>query len=1338
MEFVVQKFSTGYGPSNVPRNVPINVVAVIVLLYADVMASIGDKWIDKLDGTNWTTWKFQMQHLLMAKEVWEQVTGTVPDPGEDAAARTRYDKAKQKAMATLVVGIHAKLIYLVTSCVTPKEVWDTLKGQFERNTFANKMFLKRQYFTTKMSEGQLVQDHLKSMKEITDKLAALGSAVAEEEQVVALLISLPPSYQTLVTALEAKGEDLSLEFVQQALVSEEQKRQVSISEAVTESDQNAALQVNRGTVKPFKGRCYKCNKEGHKSYECHEKLDKSNRLPVRRNFQKLHRAKTVSEDNNQTDSESELFFSATGQPEGKKHQYWIVDSGASRHMTSNKKLLTDYCEFAVPETVKLGDGRSVEALGTGRVRITVETSEGKKTTMMGGVLYVPKLACNLFSVRAVTQKGQIVQFGQNVCWIKCRGKVLAKGRLVNRMYQLNCETLSTEDSMSVADAYVNNNKHGQLNLWHQRLGHLNVQQLKQAVKRCQVKGIDLQDNDRLDFCEGCVEGKMSRYPFKPVGEIKSTRKLKLVHSDVCGPMPTESFNGKRYFVTFTDDYTRCVKVYFIRHKSEVLQKFKEFEAAATNEAGCKIGILRTDNGGEYVSSEFEEFLKSKGIKHETTVVHSPQQNGVSERMNRTLLESAKAMIFHAGLSKSFWAEAVNTAAYIRNRVTTTSTGQTPYERWYRRIPDVSHMRVLGCTAYAHCPEADRRKLDKKSRKLRFLGYAEGQKAYRLLDMKKKKLVISRDVIFNEFDYGQQKEPVEIKSDAEEEPEQSSETTEHAVAEQSQQSDPRRSERTTKGQKPTFYGFDEYADVTEKTHIAFRATIEEPETIQEALNSEYSVQWKAAADSEYQSLMENKTWELVKLPDNRTVIGCKWIFKVKYGDQGQVNRFKGRLVAKGYSQKYGKDFDETFSPVVRFDSIRTLLAFAVEKQMLIHQMDVVAAFLHGDLEEDIYMEQPEGYVIPGKEDMVCKLKKSLYGLKQSPRCWNRAFTDSMKSLNFTQSQAEPCMFIRRSADGTELSIIALYVDDLITVTTNEAEMNEIKASLRQNFKMKDMGSLHFCLGVNIKQCTDMIKLSQKQYIQKLLKRYELTDANPVSTPMDLNVRLVAADGHSKPTDKVRYQSMVGSLLYVAIATRPDISQAVGAVSQFNSAPTEAHLTAVKRILRYLKGTIDLSLQYKCTKNIEVTGYSDADWASDMDSRRSTTGNVFKMAAGAVTWLSQKQSTVALSTAEAEYIALSSATQEVIWLRQLLTDIGENCTKPVTVWEDNQAAIGLTRNPIGHKRTKHIDIKYHFVREHVLNGNVLVKYCNTKDMVADIFTKSLPRKQFEYLRSELGIN
>ena len=507
-------------------------------------------------------------------------------------------------------------------------------------------------------------------------------------------------------------------------------------------------------------------------------------------------------------------------------------------------------------------------------------------------------------------------------------------------------------------------------------------------------------------------------------------------------------------------------------------------------------------------------------------------------------------------------------------------------------------------------------------------------------MNKRKVVVRRDVGFNETDFGRQSQPLEIESEADTEAQQPPEVSEDSVSETGPQEPPRRSERATKGQPPLQFGFDEYAEFTDMTHVVLHAAIDEPSSIQEALTSKYSEQWKAAVDSEYQSLMENKTWELVELPVDRKAIGCKWVFKVKYGEQGEVERFRGRLVAKGYSQKYGIDYDEMFSPVVRFNSIRALLAYAVQKRMLIHQMDVVTAFLNGELEEEIYMQQPEGYVESGNENLVCKLKKSIYGLKQSPRCWNQAFRKLMESLDFKQCQADPRIFIKGS-EADKLTIIAVYVDDLIIITSTEEEMNQIKVSLNKHFKMKDMGSLHFCLGVHIKQSEEGLQLCQKRYIEKLLQRYGLQDANAVSTPVDLNVKLVADDGHSKPVDKVRYQSMVGSLLYAAVATRPDISQAVRVLSKFNSAPTEAHLAAAKRVLRYLKGTMNLSLQYKQTENSDIVGFSDADWASDMDNRHSTTGNVFMLAGGAICWLSQKQSAVALSTAESEYIALSSA-------------------------------------------------------------------------------------------------
>ena len=423
------------------------------------------------------------------------------------------------------------------------------------------------------------------------------------------------------------------------------------------------------------------------------------------------------------------FMASVGNIESADREYpWLIDSGASSHMTKEKHVLMNFQEFEEPENVALGDGRVVKALGYGRVQMNMlfPGTEAKKAVLYD-VLYVPKLTCNLFSVRAAVAKGNAVEFGPNDCCIwDENGTLRGKGSLADKLYQLDCQVV-TIGHASVASS--------RSDLWHQRLGHVHESRLKKCVQNEFVQGIDIEKMTELSFCEGCLAGKMCRKPFPTVGEIRSTRKLQLVHSDVCGPMQTQSIGGAKYFVTFIDDYTRCCAVYFMKHKSEVLDKFKEFEVTTTNAAGRAIGTLRTDNGGEYLSSAFQNYLKEKGIRHELTVPHCPQQNGVSERMNRTLVESARSMIAHAGLSNIFWAEAISTASYVRNRLPTTALKEreTPYERWYGRKPDVSHFRVFGCMAYAHVPDCERRKLDTKAKKMRFVGYSLTSKGYRLFD-----------------------------------------------------------------------------------------------------------------------------------------------------------------------------------------------------------------------------------------------------------------------------------------------------------------------------------------------------------------------------------------------------------------------------------------------------------------------------------------------------------------------------------------------------------------------------------------------------------------------------
>ena len=426
---------------------------------------------------------------------------------------------------------------------------------------------------------------------------------------------------------------------------------------------------------------------------------------------------------------------------------------------------------------------------------------------------------------------------------------------------------------------------------------------------------------------------------------------------------------------------------------------------------------------------------------------------------------------------------------------------------------------------------------------------------------KHKSYVRHDVIFNENDFGKSIDANELEL----------ENLKETVAEMPIESEKEESEQEIDEQseplRPVRYGIDEFtntANVTSHINTAYQAVkIEEPNTIDDALNSDHSQEWKKAADIEYSSLMENQTWSLVKLSKGCNVVGCKWVFRVKYDGNGELKCFKGRLVAQGFLQKYGIDYEEIFLQL----HICRQLAFAAEKRLQVHQMDVVSAFLNGELTEEIYMKQPPGYVQTGKEKLVCKLRKSIYDLKQSPRCWNEKLRDHLKSAGFKESGADPCVFIQ--SGQKDLKIIAVYVDDLILIAKTLGEIQQMKEGLSITFKMKDMGQLRYCLGINFELTKQGISLCQKQYLLKLLEKYKLSEANTVTTPMDPNVKLVKDDSYSKKVDPIQYQSMVGSLLHAARATRPDIAHAVGLVSKFNSAPTQAHLTAVKRIFRYLK-------------------------------------------------------------------------------------------------------------------------------------------------------------------------
>lgn len=460
------------------------------------------------------------------------------------------------------------------------------------------------------------------------------------------------------------------------------------------------------------------------------------------------------------------------------------------------------------------------------------------------------------------------------------------------------------------------------------------------------------------------------------------------------------------------------------------------------------------------------------------------------------------------------------------------------------------------------------------------------------------------------------------------------------------------------------------------------------------------------DDEMQSLKENNTFTLTNLPEGKKAVGGRWVYAIKKNIDGS-EKYKARYVAKGYSQKMGVDYEETFSPTANLTSIRVLMQKAAQENLILHQMDVKTAYLNAPIDCEIYMEQPEGFEVKSSnnEKLVCKLERSLYGLKQSGRNWNKVLHEYLTQIHFVQNQADPCVYTRETEN--EKVLIVIFVDDLILAASDENALRDVKNMLASRFKMKDLGRLKHFLGIDFNQIDNCVKMSQAKYVEKILERFDMQDCKPRSTPCEQ--KLAYTDGADMMTDVRKYREAVGSLIYLTVCTRPDLSFVVSKLSQYFAEPTDEQWLTVKHVLRYLKGTLEKDLCYrKCDDALGIQAFSDADWAADHD-RRSTTGYCVSLTKNGplVSWKTKKQPTVALSTCESEYMALAATIQECLYLKQLLEGLDKQEYVLPKVYEDNQGTIALAKNPVSRQRCKHIDIRYHFIRSTVNDGHIVLE-------------------------------
>lgn len=1374
----------------------------------------------KFDGTNsFATWKQRMIDYMICKNMDDEIK---------RAAVANPLKVTVKAMAMIRCHLSDTVMKKVRHCKSVGQIFETLEKIYTVSSASRRYLIMSKLNKLKMAND--FEKHLTEFETLIEEMQAAGKELDDADRICYFLPTLSPSLNQVKAVVEANMNQLMFhdavmkirDSVNQQEVAKAGKVEASVLHVKVKKMQVRAKCYNCGRVGHLKRDCYAKQKlmrqEHNQRFKVVRQVPKENRRPNKPAQKKVEKPAEKPQVNVATAQleESGFVYMVSQKPHLNS---FIIDSGATHHIVVNASLTNGFQQLENP--IQFGSfdkDACLAAISKGTVNIR---GDDGRVISFKDVLYVPNGSSNILSVRELQKSGIRVIFEEGN---DCRVTLEINGTTWMRQ--------SIENGLNIIfdieQASVNkvNSRCKDFKLWHQRMGHMSDQKFNHILSKNLVEDPELIEGmvPSSELCEPCITAKQTRLPFNNVKDKSSiSRPLQAISSDVCGPITPMTHSKKSYFVTFIDHFTHYTIVYLMREKSEVLIHFKDYVAKAEAIFNSKVQTLYCDNGGEYVSHSMQDYCSEKGISYHLTVPRTPEQNGVAERLNRTLTEKARSLLFTSKLSKKFWGDAILTACYLTNITPTRalSSNKTPFELWHNKKPLLKYLRVFGSTAFV-LDKTNKGKFDSRSRKGILVGYHPN--GYKVWDVSKSSVEIARDVVFDEreflnsrpedsndlsehqcelefwsvkppassgipLDTGSGRVSCDIISDAatntnpaerieaENENSLAYDTDLHASPERLQdiitndvsevptskdnidcrtnavpstsatsrtatfsgsrkrgsgddgETVQRKSSRLTN----STYLQDKYDDFVLRAHMQ----LEPPKSFKEVDTRDDKAAWFSAVEEELKSLEKNKTWTLVPRPPGRNIVGNRWVFNIKLDEHGNPQRYKARLVAKGFSQQFSIDYNETFAPVANIRNFRFLLAFANQHKLQVHHMDVKTAFLNGDLKEDIYMELPCGLDNESNKGLICKLNKSLYGLKQAARCWFEKLDGELKLIGFKESLADPCVYFIKGNSVQEDIYIVLYVDDLVIITGDMEKLAYIKGVLMKKFEMVDLNEIKLFLGIRITRTADTICFDQSAYTKSVLTKFRMENSKPVATPMEAKLDHVALS-EDNVNCEAPIRSAIGSLMYLMLSTRPDISVAVNIISQYTNKKNDYLWKCIKRVFQYLNGTSDFKLTYeRCPGSELIVGFVDADWGGQSGTdRKSTTGFLFKVHdKSLISWCTRRQRSVATSSTEAEYMALCEAVKEAISLRQFAKSLELDISTPTLMYEDNQGCIAIANNATCNSRTKHIDIAYHKIRDEIKNNQVALKYIPTSKQEADILTKPLTGPTFVNLRNSI---
>ena len=1256
-------------------------------------------------GASFKIWQKRAIQTFRNHEVWQIVEGTELEP--EGAGRKVWEKKHNQALDALMRALPDSVVDEVCNEELICDQWKKLVKKFTDKMVSDKIFLKKEYNSKEMAEGADPVEHLETMSELKRGRIAAGDDVSEEDHIERLIDSLPKSWDVQKKSMR-RQRGLTLAECESAI--KEEARTLKRENAIVASNDAAMamarsvvadeiakfVRSGRGGQRGGRGRgrgggqgrggggpqrngfvsnspstCNFCKKEGHFVRDCPEAAERDRQRAARGEppyVPKNQRGRRAAEADQVV--EEEFSFQAVS---GKRAQIdgWCIDSGATAHMTASRTLLNNYTTLQRPIRIVLADNSSRQAVGKGTAKMRV----GKEVVELIEVLYVPGLGDNLCSVPKLLKSKIGVNFTTNESdeteWLV----LTSRGRELGRV------SMSADEFRFALAQQAKSEDEDKLQ--HYRLGHLGATNTELLVHNAigVHKPMSRIDNNA---CNVCIKAKSIAQVRD--GEMKkATRLLERLHVDICGPFLVPERRGGKYFITLVDEWSRFFGIMIIINRQAIAEVVKSYITQVEVQKERKVAVIRSDNAKELISHELQVFCTEKGIGRETTPAYAPWLNGIVERGNRTILERVRALLLHAELPPEFWGDAALHATYLMNRAPHAALGgKTPFEKWTGELPKLASLVTFGAEVASLVPVEVREKIDKK------------------LYPKTVDAIFLRHWSVGYWIYVPHEDKVRLVSTIikrDETPGCGRRLLERCASEG------RRLEMAL-------------IDKREKNRADKRAEGEREEKEEErglAVGSEWmprhfkeawaNPEWREAINSELDSHNQNNTWIEAKLPKGKQLVSTKWVFTVK-GD----GRKKARLVARGFSQIQGIDYSFTFSPTLRIESLRILLSAASARNMSVYVADIKTAYLHGIVEEEIYLGAPEGVET---NTGVVKLRKALYGLKQAGREWHVRLRKYLFVLGFVNLVSDSCVFV--NSDFSLL--IGVYVDDLVVCGSTDAISISFLNSVNVEFPLSARGLIKEVLGVEIQKRGGKYLLRSTKQIKELLEK----EINEVK------------GSYLTEKETTEYRSVVGMLRYITQISRPDLAYIVGVLSRSMQKPTGEDIRRAKKVVSYVSKTKNLAL---VLGGEALQAFADASFGSEGETK-SVTGYCIYMGSGVVSWRSKLQRLIAMSSTEAEFQALTSATEEVSWIRGFLEELGYKISTSTKISVDNTAVIQLARDPVFHDRTKHFKRRMGFVQQCVDLGIINLQYVRSEDNVADLLTKPLSSTLREQHSSSLGL-